>query len=174
MDDSGHEDFTELYAAHELSLYGFVYSLLHNRNDADDVIQETMTQLWERFEDYDRSRPFFPWASRFAYRRVLMHRRRESSRRIYLSEEVLQSLAQDYPEAPDWEESRRRALKECLSKLSERQSELLRCRYEAEESLVDIAGRLDRSVNSLYKALQRVRQSLVGCVQRRLSAEGSS
>lgn len=118
MNDSDHDLFTELYIAHEQRLYGFVFSLLHSRNDADDVIQETMTQLWEHFDEYDRSRSFFPWASRFAYRKVLMHRRRESSRRIYLSEEVLNSLAHDYPENADWEESRRRALKSCLAKLT--------------------------------------------------------
>ena len=93
VDADQHEKFTELYAAHEQGLYGVVYSLVHSRNDADDVVQETMTQLWEHFGEYDRSRPFFPWASRFAYRQVLMLRRRSSSRRLYLSEEMLNTLA---------------------------------------------------------------------------------
>jgi len=113
------------YAAHEQRIYGFVFSLLHNRSDTDDGIQEAMAQLWEHFEDYDRAGPFFPWACRFAYRKVLMHRRREGARRIYLSEEALDALAQDYPGNPDWEESCRRALKSCMSKLTERQAELL-------------------------------------------------
>ena len=169
MADSSDNIFSELYAANEPSIYGFVYSLLHSRPDADDVVQETMTQLWEHFGEYDRSRPFLPWANRFAYRQVLMHRRRESSRRVYLSEEVLESLAQDHPEAPDWEETRRRALKACLSKLTERQAELLKCRYEADESLVEMADRMGRTVNSLYKSLQRIRQSLVGCVETQLT-----
>ncbi len=171
MDASDHDFFSELYVANEQAIYGFVFSLLHSRPDADDVIQETMTQLWEHFDQYDRSRPFLPWANRFAYRQVLMHRRRESIRRIYLSDEVLQSLAEDYPPATDWEESRRRALKACLAKLTERQSELLKCRYESDESLVEIAERIGRTVNSLYKSLQRIRQSLVGCVERRLATE---
>lgn len=169
--DSEHDFFTRLYVANEQAIYGFVYSLLHSRPDSDDVIQETMAQLWEHFDEYDRSRPFLPWANRFAYRQLLIHRRRESIRRIYLSEEVLQSLAEDFPEAAEWEESRRRALKTCLEKLTDRQSELLKFRYEADESLVEIAGRMGRTVNSLYKSLQRIRQSLVGCVQRRLASE---
>lgn len=171
MSDSTHDDFTQLYVACEQGLYGFVFSLLHSRADADDVIQETMTQLWEHFDEYDRDRPFLPWACRFAYRKVLMHRRRESIRRIYLSEEVLESLAQDYPQASDWEESRRRALRTCLSGLTSEQSELLKCRYEADESLVEIADRLGRSVNSLYKSLQRIRKNLVSCVEMRLGSE---
>ena len=161
MTESEHEIFTELYVANEQAMYGFVYSLLHSRPDADDVIQETMAQLWEHFDKYDRSRPFLPWANRFAYRQVLMHRRRESVRRIYLSEDVLRSLAQDYPETAGSEESRRRALKTCLQTLTDRQRELLKCRYESEEPLVEIADRLDRTVNSLYKSLQRIRQILV-------------
>ncbi len=168
MDDDRHQEFTELYAANEHRLYGFVYSLLHSRADADDVIQETMVQLWEHFASYDRSLPFLPWASRFAYRKVLMHRRREASRRIYLSEETLESLAQDYPESQDWEESRRRALKACLAGLTDKQAALLKSRYEDEQTLIELAEEMGRSVNSLYKSLQRIRQGLVECVHRRL------
>lgn len=168
------QEFTELYAAHEQGLYGFVYSLVYSRSDADDVIQETLTQLWEHFGEYDRSRPFFPWASRFAYRQVLMLRRRASSRRLYLSEEVLGTLSQEYPENSDWEESRRRALRSCLTKLTQRQSELLRHRYEAGHSLVEIAEQLSRPVNALYKSLQRIRANLVSCVQRELGTGESA
>ena len=164
-----HQEFTELYSTHEQRLYGFVYSLVHRRNDADDIIQETMTQLWEHFAEYDRSRPFFPWASRFAYRQVLMLRRRSSSRRLYLSEEVLDTLAQEYPETSEWEESRRRAVRICLTKLTQRQSELLRHRYESGHSLVEIAKQLSRPVNALYKSLQRIRANLVNCVERELA-----
>lgn len=171
MTDSEHDDFTALYVANEQAIYGFVYSLLHSRTDADDVIQETMTQLWEHFGEYDPSRPFLPWANRFAYRQVLMHRRRESVRRIYLSEDVIRSLAQDYPETAESEELRRRALKTCLQKLTDRQRELLKCRYEGEEPLVELAVRKGRTVNSLYKSLQRIRQILVGCVERQLATE---
>ena len=174
MSDAPHDLFTRLYVANEQAIYGFVFSLLQSRADADDVIQETMTQLWERFDEYDRSRPFLPWANRFAYRRVLMHRRREGIRRVYLSEEVLKSLAQDYQTESDWEESRRRALKTCLSRLTAEQAELLKHRYEADESLVEIADRLDRTVNSLYKSLQRIRQSLVACVETRLGVGAAS
>jgi hypothetical protein len=42
-----HDHFTQLYVANEQALYGFVFSLLHRRSDADDVIQDTMIQLWE-------------------------------------------------------------------------------------------------------------------------------
>lgn len=171
MSEADQNYFSRLYVEHEQGLYGFVYSLLHSRSDTDDVIQETMAQLWEHFGEYDRSRPFFPWACRFAYRKVLMHRRKESARRIYLSENVLETLAADHPEAPDWEESRRRALKACMSKLKPEQAELLRARYEADESLAQLADRAGRTVNSLYKSLQRIRQGLVSCVEQRLSAE---
>ena len=171
MSDSKHDSFTQLYAKNEQQVYGFVFSLLHSRPDTDDVIQETMAQLWEHFGEYDRSRPFLPWACRFAYRNVLMHRRKESTRRTYLSEAVLESLAQDYPQDSDWEESRRRALRVCLSNLTAPQSDLVRARYETEESLIQIADRLGRSVNSLYKSLQRIRSRLVDCVEQRLSSE---
>ena len=74
--------FTDLFVQNERSLYGYVFSLVANHADTDDIVQRTLIQLWENFEKYDSERPFLPWAFRFAYRQVLMHRRSEKARRI--------------------------------------------------------------------------------------------
>lgn len=167
-----HERFTQLYAEHEKALYGFVYSLMPDRNAADDVIQAAMTQIWEHLDDYDTVRPFFPWACRFAYRQVLMHRRREGRTRRFFSEATLELLSQDGPPDCDWEESRLAALQSCLSKLSDRQRELVHHRYTGDLPLTELAPRLGRSVSALYKSLERTRKSIADCVSEKL-AEGA-
>jgi RNA polymerase sigma-70 factor (ECF subfamily) len=172
--DTSHDDFSRLFVAHERSLYGFVFSLLPNRNEADDVLQDTMAQLWEHFDEFDRSRPFLPWAFRFAYRQVLMHRRKASTRRRFFSDVVVESLAEEYPNDPQWEDLRCGALEQCLGRLSERQLSLVRHRYADGIALVELAKQLSRSVNSLYKSLQRIRTSLADRVRFRLSEEGVS
>lgn len=172
MNDHDHNLFTKLFVENEHAVYGFVFSLLPNRADADDVVQETMTQLWEHFGGYDQSRPFLPWANRFAYRQVLMHRRRQGVRRKFFSEAALEVLASEYPEQPDWGDSRKQALQKCLGKLSDEQLTLIRQRYSDGDSLVDLAEQLDRTVNSLYKSLQRIRKALADCVTGRMAEEG--
>ncbi len=164
------DTFTDLFVENERSLYGYVFSLVANHADTDDIVQRTLIQLWENFEKYDFDRPFLPWAFRFAYRQVLMHRRSEKARRIrFTDEDLIAKIAADYSETPDWENHRRRALKNCLGSLSVEHRQLVRQRYDKGATLDALAKKLQRSPNALYKTMQRIRAVLATCVERRLS-----
>ena len=173
-DETAHELVTKLLTRHERAIYGFIYSLVPHRADADDIVQATMAQLWEHGDSYDPGRPFLPWANRFAYRQVLMHRRSLSRRQTVFSDATLEALASDEPAGADWEDARKRALDHCIQKLSKWHRKLIEHRYTHGTSLVELAELLDRSVNSLYKSLQGARQQLAECVTRRLAAEGKA
>ena len=164
--------FNDLYAANEAALYRFIWSLVPDRNAADDVIQSAMTQLWEHFDEYDESRPFYPWACRFAYRQVLLSRRRESVRRRFFSEATLELLSEDAPRNVDWEEMRLSALRSCYSELSDRQQELLQHRYNGDVPIKQVADKFGQAVAAIYKSLERTRKSLADCVNRKLADEG--
>jgi len=58
-----------------------------------------------------------------------------------------------------------------LAKLRERDRELIRLRYFDENSTKQTAEQLGRSVASVYKSLNRVRDSLLKCISRSLKAE---
>lgn len=72
--------FTDQFVQNERALYGYVFSMVANHADTDDIVQSTLIQLWENFEKYNPERPFLPWAFRFAYRQVLMHPRPQRHR----------------------------------------------------------------------------------------------
>jgi len=67
----------------------------------------------------------------------------------------------------------RKALRECVEKLSPYARQLIRLRYVDELSALDVAERLNRSPNTIYVALSRTYRHLAGCVQRRLAREGA-
>jgi RNA polymerase sigma-70 factor, ECF subfamily len=170
MQDPTHESFTRLFVENERGIYGFVFSMLPSPTDADDVVQETMTQLWEHFEAYDPSRPFMPWACRFAYRQVLMHRRRKSVQRKFFSDVIVELLAAEYPTEEDWSEQRRAALRLCMAKLQDKERALIQHRYAEDIALTDLAKQSGRTVNSLYKSLQSIRRRLTECIMFRLES----
>ena len=91
------EHFVRLLTRHERALYRYVVSLLPAAQEADDVMQDTATVLWKKFSDYDASRPFLPWAMRFAYFEVLKLRRRRGRNRLVFSDELMEKLADEYP-----------------------------------------------------------------------------
>ena len=165
--------FTRHFAECEPNLQAFAYSLVPNRADAEDVIQETLAALWKHFDEYDPDRPFLPWANRFVYRQVQMHRRKQATRaKYFFSDETVEKLAAEDPASTDRDQAMTRALERCLLKLSASNRELVEHRYLSKGSLQDLAQESGHSANALYKKLQRVRELLHQCVSKGLEAEG--
>src|SRR4029434_4267554 len=50
----------------EREIFRYVAALIPNVADAEDIVQQTAIALWERFDAYDPTQPFTPWACRFA------------------------------------------------------------------------------------------------------------
>lgn len=169
---SSQQRFTQLFAESEQALYGFVFSLLPNRADADDVVQETLARLWEHFDQYDPARPFLPWACTFAYRQVLKQRRETRTARRHFSDTLVESLAEARVKETDWEQAHQRAVAHCLGLLGADDRRLVQARYFVDASLGQLAAELGQTVNSLYKKLQRARVKLMDCIRRTLAREG--
>ena len=59
---------------------GYIYALVHNMNDAEDIYQQTSVILWRKFEEYEAESDFFRWASIIARYEVLNFFRTSSTR----------------------------------------------------------------------------------------------
>src|SRR5262245_27178829 len=88
--DSGR--FVQLFAQHQRGIHAYICTLVPNRVDADDVMQETSLVLWRKWEEFDCNREFIRWACGIAFNEVLKLRRRVATRRCYFNEELLAQL----------------------------------------------------------------------------------
>ena len=167
-----HEQFMRLFLQAERELTRYVMSIVPNVNDARDVVQETAMSLWRAIEKYDPARPFVPWACRFALNEARMHLRSEGRRRRrFLQDDVVALLEDRRTELAPQLDDRRRHLRDCLDRLPEERRDLVRGYYFDDESVESLATRLGRSVDAIYKALQRTRQALQECIERKILAE---
>ena len=62
-------------------------------------------------------------------------------------------------------------LRDCSSCLPDDQRQLLRGYYFADDSIEVLATRFGRGSEAVYKSLQRIRQALQLCIQRKLQTE---
>tara|TARA_R110002096_G_scaffold4493_17_gene20934 strand:+ start:7221 stop:7784 length:564 start_codon:yes stop_codon:yes gene_type:complete len=165
------EDFAVLYSQTHLSLLRYVMTLIPNRAQAEDVVQETARALWKKSSEYDPELPFWPWAKKFAYFEVLRHRKRQAIRgKYFFSDELIETLAEERDHAEPVLEEQRAILSQCLEKLDGRARELIVQRYSRERTLDEIAREQNRSANSLYLMMHRIRKKLIECVNRALHA----
>src|SRR5262249_34859663 len=80
------ELFIRLLGQSHRSLHLYVMSLVPNRNDAEDILQQTNLVLWREFHQFEPGTNFTAWACRVAFNQVLAWRKRRQRDRLVFSE----------------------------------------------------------------------------------------
>lgn len=164
------EEFARVFSRNARRVYGFIMTLVFSHHDAEEVFQNTSVVLWNKFNEYRPGSNFFAWASKIAYYEVLAFMKQRRRARM-LSDDTLESLANAAIVLSDESSSRQEALEECLSRLNPADRELLHSRYYHQRPPKQIASMQSRSVDSVYRALSRIHNMLLNCVQRSLARE---
>ncbi len=166
------EEFARLFSRDARRIYGFIMTLVFSHHDAEEVFQNTSVVLWNKFSEFQPGTSFFAWATRVAYYEVLSFMKKNRKSRM-LSEHSLEMLANEAVSISSTASLRQDALEHCLSRLSVADRELLQARYYRQQPPKQIATTQSRSVDSIYRALSRIHNALLNCVQRRLAQEDS-
>lgn len=171
--------FAELITRHQSGLYGYIYAVVRNWEDTDDLYQSVCLVLWQKFGSFRPGSNFFAWARQVAKNKVgdfVRHKRSPT----YIAEELIDVLAESVAKPyDDGSDMYLVALRRCRQKLSASDEDLLQLRYIEELSTIEIAERLQRIQQSVSRSLNRVRRWLFECIQMELakqkhSLEGSS
>ena len=165
------ESFLALLTASQSSLYAYIVSLLPNRQQADDILQETNMVLWRKAEEFQEGTSFIAWACQIAYFNVLSYRRRRSRDRHTFGDDLFDYLAERQCERIDAVEDRQTALKSCLEKLPVKQRELIQARYQPGASVRRMADERQTTEGALSQSLYRIRATLLECIKRNMPAE---
>lgn len=168
------ELFAQLLATCQRRVFLYVLSLVHDANDAEEILQETNLVLWRKFDQYRQGTEFSQWACRVAYFEVLKHHERKGREKRLFSSEFIETLAVEAERSLDQVDARRDALRRCLGKLKERDRSLVLSRYQQGASTRSVAESLGRSVQGTRRALHRIRNALLACIERTIAVEERS
>lgn len=174
MQDSHQTDrYVVLLTAMQSRLYAYVYSLLGDKEQAADVLQETNLALWRKAAEYDENRDFAPWAYRIAYFEVLAYRKRLGRDRLVFDDAVLGSFGAYAVDRGGDFNARLSALQDCMAGLSEQQRDLIRHHYADAQSLKQIAELRGTSTGAVAQSLFRARLTLMKCIDRKAPKDHS-
>jgi RNA polymerase sigma-70 factor (ECF subfamily) len=140
---------------------GYARSLLRNRQDAEDAVQQAALRAWERIDQYQTARPFKGWW--FAILKnccidILRTRNAPDTHPL----DGVDPPAPREPDAFDWE-----GLERALQHLSQPHVEILRLKYYGGLSYAEIAEALDIPNGTVMSRLHLARKALA----RQLSEE---
>jgi RNA polymerase sigma-70 factor (ECF subfamily) len=165
-------DFLACFNKLERPLRSYLYSVTCNVHDMDDLAQNVWRVLWQKFDEYDRSRPFSAWAFGVARLEALKWRQRKARSRLVLDEEATSRLAQTAAETAPEIDARSRFLPECLDALNFNYRQVLDLKYAVGLKIAAIAERLGRTVPAVEMALVRARRRLRACVRNKMRVQG--
>ena len=148
-------ELDELYRAHAAEVYRYVYAVLGNRADAEDVTQTTFVNALRALERGERPRKPANWLITIAHNLIRQRFRQQQSRpmQVELDRDVPTLEADD--SVPSIED-----LVRALQRIPETQREALVLREMEGRSYKEISSILDVSENALESLIFRARRSL--------------
>ncbi len=167
------EQFTQLLVQHQSQLVGYIFALVRDLNDTQDVFQKASLVLWRKFDSFDGVN-FVGWACRTAQLEAMSHLRAKRRADMIFSDDVLAQLSEAGRQTLDEAPRRLDALRACLAKLSQADRKLVDLCYLRGQAHKQVAENLGRSAPSLCRSLRRIRRILLACVAQSLAVSESS
>lgn len=169
MEPSRDDQFIERYVECQSGLYRFIATLVPNRADAEELLQEASLTAWRLRARFDPRREMSPWLCGIARNLVAAHYRTRKSQAVALDPDVLERLAQQQMDEDTVLRERSRALNQCLEKLPGRQRDLVRQYYHSDQTIQSFSQAQGLSAEAVYKMMQRIRLALFKCINQTLN-----
>ncbi len=170
---SSRRELVGLLSRHQRKIFAYIFTLVPNRMDADDLLQETCLTIYEKFDEFEPGTDFVAWANRIAWWKVRQSRQKFARSKVIFEEAVMESVSRTAIALAPELDQRHVALEHCLAKLNDRDRIMILTRYERGHGVAEAASQSGRSLNAAYKALARLRNLLFDCVTNRLERESA-
>jgi RNA polymerase sigma-70 factor (ECF subfamily) len=152
--------FAELYRRLQRPLFGYLMKLVREREMVEDVLNETLMEVWRQAARFEGRSSVNTWVFSIAHHRAVsrLRRKRETS----LDEETAAAIEDQAP-TPDQQAASSdmsRILAELMTRLSAEHREILNLAYYQEFSVQEIAEALDLPANTVKTRMFYARQRL--------------
>lgn len=160
------EHFLSLLMKYQKRIFAFILVMIPNQINAEDIMQETVTEMWKKFGDFEAGTNFVAWACTIAKFKILQFRRKQGKSKLQFYDDLIDLLQSQSEQFIHSMGDRIENLKKCIKKLSENDIRLVQLRYEQNWSVKAIAAKTGKSLQSVYQNLNRIHKILLRCVDR--------
>lgn len=167
-----YEQFVELFTQNEQALRTFIRSLVPSWHDADEIMQEVALVAWQKFGDFERGTSFIKWTCVIARFKTLVYRRKFARERLAFNEVLMEVMADESVRESDQRKREYEALENCLKKLPEKQKRWVTLAHTPGISSKELAKEIGMKPGAFYMRLNRIRGTLLSCINKSLKQEG--
>lgn len=160
--------FAALYEATSPKLYAICMSVLKDRPETEETLQEVYIKIWQAADRY-ASNGLSPmtWLITIARNRAIDRLRARASRpAISTTDETASLISPELgPEAATIRAQERRLLDECLGQLGKDKANAIRAVYLEGITYTDLAARVETPINTVRSWVRRSLLKLRDCVK---------
>jgi RNA polymerase sigma-70 factor (ECF subfamily) len=157
-----HQAFDELIRRYQSSVFNVCHRILGERQEAEDMTQETFLRAHERLRTYDPDRPFGPWIRRVGANLCLNSLKRRQLVTLPLDDELegMTRKASERPEVAQVHAERAHTIREAILSLPAHYRAVIELRHFFEMSYQEIAEALEIPLSDVKSHLFRARKTL--------------
>ena len=163
--DQATREFMNLLVPNQRRILAYIISMIPRKNDAEDVLQETLTEMWNKFDQFDIGTDFVAWGVTIAKYKVLEFRKRNKDSKLQFSDKLTKILEEESDQKIKNISGHIDALKKCTKKLALKEINFLKLRYEHDLTLKKIAERTGMSLQGVHRSISIIHTRLVRCIR---------
>jgi RNA polymerase sigma-70 factor (ECF subfamily) len=144
--------------------------IVRDTHAAEDIFQNVAIKAMTSEVNFETAGALLSWAFITARREGIDWLRRHKRETLCLDTEILELLERDWQSEPSPPTGERiEALQDCLTAVPESARCLLKLRYFEGYSCEEVAEQMGISLNTIYKRISRLHESLKGCIEGKLA-----
>jgi RNA polymerase sigma-70 factor (ECF subfamily) len=167
------EAYRELFARYQKKLFTYIFHLVGNRDETEDILQNVFSKTFKNIEHFDTSRKFSSWIYRIAHNEAVNYLKRRSKRYTVSWDDVSTSkdkldtaTNEELPEDKFGHQEIKAEIDGALNLLPKKYQQVLKLRYFQEYSYDTISGILNKPVNTVGTLINRAKKKLLEVVQK--------
>jgi len=149
----------EIINEYQGQLFAYVYSISKNREDAEDILQNTFIKAYQNMDKYDNSRKLSSWIYTIAHNESINYLNKKSNRR-FVSLDCI-----DEPFIEPVVEVENKKIKEAVNNLPEKYRNVLWSKYFEDKSYEEMRDIFDAPINTLRTIIFRAKKILATNLQ---------
>ena len=163
-----------LLVPNQRCIHAYILYLVPNSSDADDILQETLVEIWNKFDDFKEGRNFIAWSLTIAKYKILSFRQKNKNSKVIFSDHINDLVEGESEKGLSTFQQEVETLKRCMEKLPGKHKRYLLMRYEQGLTFREIASQVGVSMQAVCKSVCCIHASLAQCIETHLHLEGRS
>jgi len=166
------EAYSELVARFQRRLFVYIYHLVGNKEEVEDILQNVFSKAYNGIDSFDPARKFSSWIYRIAHNESVNFLKRKNNKNTVSWEDIITNRdklngASDAETPEDMMEHKEivKQIDLAMEKLPMKYQEILKMRYFEELSYDEIGAIKGQSINTVGTLINRAKKKLLEVVK---------